>query len=209
MAERPTNMNQYERTFIFMAVALHIGLFIKVGCESQKWAQIEFIFTYFVCILLFIQFLMRYFALTHVYKTENSISSWLVSLCIVITGLVLVQSTLYPSSWFLVYGILLLLAALKTRQAIAKVMSASDFNIERVVRMKEFVIMELGFGVFMIIFYILTKVGSKIFLQLSLENTIFFGTLFAVYFTLYWTLIMILTMLRNKKVIEELMKELP
>lgn len=209
MAEPPTNMNQHERTFVFMTVGLHIGLFIKVGYESQKWTQIEFIFAYFVCVLLCIQFLIRYLTLTHVYKTENSIASWVVSLSIVITGLVLIQSTLYLPFWFLVYGILLLLAAWKTKQAISQVMLATEVNIERVVRMKEFSIMEFGFGVFMILFYILTKVESRIFPQLSLENTIFFGTLFTVYFSLYCTVIRIMRMLRSKKTIEESMKELP
>lgn len=216
MVGSPNHMNQYERAFIFMAIALHIGLFIKVGCESQKWTQIEFILAYFVCILIFIQFLIRYFSLTYVYKTENSISSWALSLSIVITNLVLIQSTLYPPFWFLVYGILMVLAALKNRQSIARLRSVTETNTqgivsiqERIASIEEFSILESGFGVFMILFYILAKVESRILPQLSLDNTIFFGTLFTVYFSIYCAVIMIRKMLKNKKFIEELMKELP
>ena len=201
-------MNQFERAFIFMIIALHIGMFIKVGYESQKWMQVEFIFAYFVCILVFIQFLIRYLAITHLYKTETSISSWTVSLLIVITSLVLIQSTLNFPLWFLFYGVLLLLASLKTRQAIAQVMSASEVNTERGVRLQEFMILESGFGVFMILFYIFPKIESMLFPQLTLENTIFFGTLFAAYYSLFSTIIMIMRMFKNKEMIEKHMENL-
>jgi predicted membrane protein len=115
---------------------------------------------------------------------------------------------LYPPFWFLVYGILLFLAALKNRQSIAQLRAAPVVNIHWVIGIQEFSMLEAGFGLFMILFYILTKVESRILPQLSLENTIFFGTLFAAWFSIYCTLIAIMKMVRNKELIEAVMKKL-
>ncbi|HEX8736319.1 MAG TPA: hypothetical protein VF721_13405, partial [Pyrinomonadaceae bacterium] len=127
--ESPTDMNHHERTFIFATVFAHIGLLLKVGFESQKWTQIEFIFAYSACVLIFIQFLIRYLAITHLYGTEVSIRSWVVSILIVITSLILINSSLYFPFWFLIFGILLILASLKTGQVINSLV-ASDKNNE-------------------------------------------------------------------------------
>jgi hypothetical protein len=115
---------------------------------------------------------------------------------------------LYPPFWFLVYGILLFLAALKNRQSVAQLRAAPVVNIHWVIGIQEFSMLEAGFGLFMILFYILTKVESRILPQLSLENTIFFGTFFAAWFSIYCTLIAVMKMVRNKELIEEVMKKL-
>jgi hypothetical protein len=209
MKQKPSGMNQRELAFIIMVVGAYILMLIKVGFESQKWSQIEFIFAYFGCILIFIQFLIRYLAITHIYKTEASIAGWVVSFLIFVASIVFVQASLNFPLWFLAFGILLLLGSLKNIQSRKQIMTATKYNIERVLRLKEYMIFEAGFGVFMILFSIFAKWGTQILPQFTPDSTVFFGTLFAIFYILISTLIMVIRMLTNRSVIEKHMKDMP
>src|SRR6185503_13905564 len=101
-------MKQNERAFTFATISLHFGMFMKVGNQTQRWSEIEFVCAYIVCFLIFVQFLIRYLAIIHLYDTETSLGSWLASFLVLITSLVLIESTLHLPFWFLVFGLLLL-----------------------------------------------------------------------------------------------------
>src|SRR5206468_3694778 len=139
-------MSRLEQAFIFMTVALHLAFLTKVGTDSHEWNRAEFVFAFSACVLIFIQFLIRYFAITHRYKTESTIEAWGVSLLIVATSLTLIQSTSHFPFWFLVYGVLLLLATVKTSQVIARLTSTDMVTVERRMRLHESRILEMSFG---------------------------------------------------------------
>src|SRR5438067_945155 len=136
-------MNRFEQAFIFMAVALHLGLLTRVGADSNHWNRPEFVFAFSACVLIFIQFLIRYLAITHRYKTEKSIKSWFVSLFIVAASLTLIQSSVHFPFWFLVYGVFLLLANVKTREVMARLTDTDNATVQRKMRLHESLILEM------------------------------------------------------------------
>ena len=192
-----------------MTIGLNVTMFIKIGYESTRWAQVDFVFAYSTCVLTFIQFLIRYFAITHLYKTEASILGWAISFLIFITSLISIQATLHIPTWFLSYGILLLSASFKTVQSRKQIAAASKSNVERLRRLQEFMIFESSFGVFMILFFLLSRDGTSIKPFLTIESTAFFGTFFAAFYSLVSTIINIIRVSSNRSVIEKRMKALP
>lgn len=200
-------MKRNERAFTFTTISAHIVMFIRVGSEPQRWTHIEFVFAYIVCFLIFVQFLIRYLAIIHLYNTETSIASWLVSFFVLFTSLVLIESTLHFPFWFLVFGLLLLLGALKTIQSRKRVIADPDHDVERGLRLQEFMVMESAFGIFMILLFFLTKIESRRLPQLTPESSIFYGLFFVLYYALVSTTIIILRIIRSKPTIDRYMKE--
>lgn len=201
-------MNSRELAFIIMTVGSYVITLISIGFGSDRWSEVEFVFVFFSCVLVFIQFLIRYLAITHIYKTENSIGAWVVSLLIFATSLIMVAASLRIPIWFLVFGLLLLLAALKNMQSRKRIMEKRKPDVERTLRLREYMVFELAFGVLMILFWVFAKWGLHIHQQLSPAPTIFFGSLFAAFYAFVSTLIMVMRMFTNRRVIERHMKEL-
>ena len=179
-----------------------------VGFTVKDWKRVEFLFACAVCVLIFLQFLIRYLAITHVYKTENTIGAWVVSFVIFVVSSALVIASLSIPWWFLVLGILLLLASVKNLQSRSKIIASPSHNVERIMRLKEYMIMEVGFGLFMILFSAIAVWGSKVVPSITPESARFFGTLFALFYSVVSTLIMVMRMVNNRELIEKHMGEL-
>ena len=75
-------------------------------------------------------------------------------------------------------------------------------------RLKEYMIMEVGFGLFMMLFSAFTVSRVRVFLSITFESTLFFGTLFALFYTVVSALIMIMRMMNNRTLIENHMTKL-
>jgi hypothetical protein len=206
--KRASGINSLELWLLGCTVTSYIGAFMWVGFTVKDWRRIEFIFACAVCVLIFIQFLIRYLAITHVYKTENTIGAWIVSFMIFVVSSVLVITSLSIPWWFLVFGILLLLASVKNLQSRGKIIASQEYDFERVMRLKEYMVMEVGFGFFMIFFAMLTVWGSRILSSITADSAVFFGTLFALFYAVVSTLIMLMRMINNRAVIEKHMSDL-
>src|SRR5207249_11964175 len=100
-----------------------------------------------------------------------------------------------------------LLATVKTKQVMARLSSTDKTTVERRMRLRESRILEMSFGIFMVILYVLPKVGSKILPSFNLGSTIFFGTLFGLYFAVLSTIVMVTRVLTNKAEINDYLRD--
>jgi len=201
-----SEMNQYERSFIFMAIALHIGIFLNVGYTSRKWGEITFIFAYAACLLTFAQFFIRYIAVTHLYKTETSISAWVISFLIITVSSISIYLTENLPYWFLSFSAVLFLANLKTSQSIRKILGNKKINKTHVLRLSEYRVFEFGFGLFVLLFFLLSVTNLKDFIGTNNQAICLFGTLAALFYSLISMSMNIVRVTRSKTIIEAHLK---
>jgi hypothetical protein len=198
-------MRSIEQNFVWTTLGADLVTLLTVGFTRQQW-NIELGFAFAVCILVVGQLFIRYLAITNWYKTESSIASWTLSILIFPASLALILSSSFNSVWFLILGVLLLLASAKTHQTRKTVLAEPSSNMETAIRLQESMLWESAFGVFMIIFALLARFGSRLS-HLPFESTVFYGTLFALFYALVSTSKVILATLRNKPTIRRYLEE--
>ena len=196
-------MNTFEIAFLFLALASALAMFIKVGFDSNTWSEFYFVFAYVTCATFFIQFIIRYIGVTYVANTETTVQAWATSFAILVVGLITVQLTTSIEQWFLSFGILLLLAHIKTRQTRNSIRSKDAYPEEIKNRLKEYSIAEIGQGILMILFFILLNTEFRAVLRLSDYCIYFFGTFCALYYGIIAFVINVDRLVRNRATIEE------
>ena len=198
-------MKSIEQNFVWTTLGVDLVALLTVGFSRSRWS-IEFGFGFVVCFLIIGQLFIRYLAITNWYKTENSLASWALSILIFPASLALILSTSLNSVWFIMLGLLMLLASAKTRQTRNTVLAEPSSNTETAIRLQESMISESAFGLFMLFFAILARSGSGLS-QLSSESTVFYGRLFALFHALVSTSKLIVALLRNKPKIQRYFEE--
>ena len=203
---RAKDMGWFQKTFIATGAGLAFGTIVTVGMLASKssWSEFTFVTAYVVCVILSIQFVLRYIAIATLHQTEIPPSAWALSLVILIVSLVLVAVVHSPRWWFLALGMLLIFAALKNIQTRHEIRTKTGSNDEKLKRLRESMIMEASFGILMLLFSGLSEWGTHVSSIATPASATFFGVVVAAFYTAMSTVVFVFRLRSDDAIFREL-----
>ncbi|MBI4962489.1 MAG: hypothetical protein HY913_04370 [Desulfomonile tiedjei] len=205
-------MNWIAKWFLGMAITTNIASLVYVYSNAREWEELHVKFAFVACMLIFLQFIVRYIAITNRFKTETTRWALITSGLIVAMSLISILNVPNGASWFLYFGLLLIVAPIKTQTSRRRIMESDNPDAERLMRLQEYMIFEGGFGCFMLFMYVLNEAQHNLYVSAYLgpyvntESITFFGSLFALYYALVSTSVIFVRMEKDRFFIDQLIK---
>lgn len=112
---KPKPLSPWEGKFVLGAGFLAGGAFVYDGHAllSNPYPIYAFVL-YSATLCICLQVLVRYFIVTRIFRTENSLGAWATSMLIALLGPLVVHQSLLGRNWFLCVSLFILVGNIKT-----------------------------------------------------------------------------------------------